>query len=568
MGTKRDNQAELVPALDSPAYDAVALEILWGRLVAIVDESAAVLQRTSFSTIVREANDLSCVLMSSSGFVLAENTLGVPSFAGVMSRVMGHFLHRYPPEAWRPGDVGLTNDPWLNAGHLPDTTVVTPIFRHGSLVAFAGNTAHKADIGGIGYAADATSIYDEGLRIPICKLSNAGEIDEGLTELIKANVRVPHLVMGDLLAQVNAGHVCTERLLQFMDEQGIDDLGPLGQQIQSRSERAMRAAIAELPDGEYASTITSDGFETPTVLKTRIVVDNDALRVDYSGSSAQVPHGINTVYNYTYALTCYTLKCLLDPLTRKNEASYRPFEVVAPEGSILNARFPAPVMARAMTGQLVSSAVLAALADALPERVIADSGSCPGLRISLRGVDRHGRPFAQMLFSNGGMGARAHADGLSTTGFPSNAGGGSVEVLEATAPVIVWRKEFSLDSGGAGRRRGGLGQHVEIGFVGDGPIDIATQFDRVEHPAGGLFGGLPGGRSQLALNENTVPSKGRIKAVRGDRLILDFAGGGGYGPPIERDRMEVAMDLRNGIISAAAAEEHYGYEAPPPDATE
>lgn len=538
--------------------DPISLEILWGRLVSIVDESAGALQRTSFSTTVRESNDFACVLLGPDGTTLAENTVGVPSFAGVMSLVMRRVLERFPPNTWKPGDIGLTNDPWINTGHLPDTTVICPIFHKGKLVAFTGNTAHKADIGGGGYAADATEIYEEGLRIPICKLYNEGHVNELLVELIRNNVRVSESVLGDLHAQVAAGHVCAQRVRDFLDEQGITELNTIGRAIQVRAEAAMRQAIAALPDGDYTSVVRSDGYDVPTDIHTRIIVRGNDLTVDFAGTSPQIRRGINSVYNYTYAFTCYTLKCLLDPQTRKNEGSYKPFRIVVPEGSILNARFPAPVTARAMTGHFVSSAVLLALADALPERVIADSGSCPGLRVALRGVNAHGGRFAQVLFPNGGMGARAHSDGLSTTGFPTNAGGGSVEIMESVSPLVFWTRELHQDSGGPGKFRGGLGQHIVVESVAEGALDASTMFDRVDYPPGGVHGGLPGGRSRLRLNKTQpVPSKGKFLMHKGDQLTIDYAGGGGYGKPSERDRELVRADLRAGIISEEAARTIY-----------
>jgi N-methylhydantoinase B len=539
--------------------DPISLEILWGRLVSIVDESAGALQRTSFSTTVRESNDFACVLLGPDGTTLAENTVGVPSFAGVMSLVMRRVLERYPPQTWKPGDIGLTNDPWINTGHLPDTTIISPIFHNGRLVAFTGNTAHKADIGGGGYAADASEIYEEGLRIPICKLYDEGRINELLIDIIRNNVRVSESVLGDLHAQVAAAHVCAQRVRGFLDEQGISELNTIGRAIQVRAEAAMRQAIALLPDGSYTSHVRSDGFDVPTDIHTRIIVRGNDLTVDFAGTSPQIRRGINSVYNYTYAFTCYTLKCLLDPQTRKNEGSYKPFRIVVPEGSILNARFPAPVTARAMTGHFVSSAVLLALADALPERVIADSGSCPGLRVALRGVNAYGGRFAQVLFPNGGMGARAHSDGLSATGFPTNAGGGSVEVMESVTPLVFWKRELQQDSGGPGQFRGGLGQHIEIESVSETPLDVSTQFDRVDHPPVGVHGGMSGGRSRLILNDTqTVPSKGRLLMHKGDRLSIDYAGGGGYGPPARRDRDTVREDVRAGYVSAAAARDRYG----------
>jgi N-methylhydantoinase B len=541
-----------------PQIDPITLEILWGRLVAIADESASALQRTSFSTTVRESNDFASVLLAPDGTTLAENTLGVPSFSGVMSLVMRSFLARYPADSWKPGDVGLTNDPWINTGHLPDTTIITPIFHEGRLVAFNGNTAHKADIGGAGYAADATEVFEEGLRIPICKLYDEGRPNELLLDIIKSNVRVSESVLGDLHAQVAAGHVCGQRVREFMREQHITNLADIGIAVQERAETAMRRAVTALADGEYRSVVRSDGFDRPTEFHTRIVVAGDGITVDFTGTSPQLRRGINAVFNYSYAFTCYTLKCLLDPVTRKNEGSYKPFTIIAPEGSVLNARFPAAVMARSMSGHFVSSGVLLALADALPDRVIADSGSCPGLRVSLRGIDGNGRRFAQTLFPNGGMGAGAVADGLCTTGFPTNAGGGSIEVLESVAPIVFWKRELLQDSGGPGRFRGGLGQRIVLESVSEQPVDAMFQFDRVDNPARGLFGGLPGGRSRLTLNGSTpVPSKGRITLNHGDRLHLDYAGGGGYGPPTQRDPQALAADLRDGFVSKEAAETIY-----------
>ncbi|MBI2526623.1 MAG: hydantoinase B/oxoprolinase family protein [Candidatus Rokubacteria bacterium] len=546
------------------AFDPVTLEILWSRLLAIVDESALALQRTSFSTTVRESNDFAAVLLAPDGTTLAENSLGAPSFAGVMTLVMRHFLDRYPAETWRPGDVALTNDPWFSTGHLPDTTTITPIFHRGRLVAFTGNTSHKADIGGVGYAADAAEVFEEGLRIPICKVQRGGELNEDVMEFIRANVRVPDSVLGDLHAQIAAGHVCGERVVEFLEEQDVPDLAALGDAIQGRAESAMRQAIAEVPDGEYRFEMEIDGFERPTRIVVTVRVRGDELEADFTGTSAQSRRGINAVFNYTYAFSCYTVKCVLDPFTRKTGGSYRPMRIIAPEGSILNARRPAAVNARSMTGHCVSSALLGALSQALPDRVIADSGSCPGLRVACYGVDRHGSRFAQILFPNGGMGARPHVDGLSCTGFPTNAGCAAVEVMEGVAPLVFWERELLPDSGGPGRQRGGLGQRVVVEVVSREPVALSTQFDRIDHPAWGLFGGLPGGAARLVMNgSERVPAKGRVIARPGDRLTIHYAGGGGYGPPTERARALVARDLRDELISAEAARAIYGYDGGP-----
>lgn len=537
--------------------DPVALQILWSRLVAIVDESATALQRTSFSTTVRESNDYACALLGPDATTLAENTLGVPSFAGVMSRVTRAFLDRFPVETWRPGDLGLTNDPWLNTGHLPDTTILAPVFLGDELVAFVANAAHKSDIGGAGYTALAADVYEEGLRLPICKLHEDGVPNEAVIDIVRANTRVPEIVMGDLAAQIAAAHVCQERLLELLVEQRLTDLTPLATQIHERAERAMRTAIAALPDGTYVHAFDTDGFEEPLRIAVALTVDGDALTIDFDGTSDQVNRGVNSVFNYTYAMTCYTVKCVLDPDTPKNEGSYRPIEVRIPEGCILNPRFPAAVNARSMSGQFAASAVLGALSQVLPDRVIADSGSCPGLRLHFSGIDREGEPYGQMLFPNGGMGAGARRDGLDCTGFPTNAGGASVEVTEAVAPLVVWERTFLADSGGPGARRGGVGQRVVIELVSERPGVLRSQFDRMIFPAQGLFGGHPGGLSRIVLNGRDLPGKVQEPIRQGDRIVAHYAGGGGFGPPQERDREAVRRDLEHGLISPEAARDVY-----------
>lgn len=541
-------------------YSPLALEVMWGRLLAIVDESATALQRTSFSTTVRESNDFACVLLSPTGQSVAENTVGVPSFAGVMSRMMTVFLESHPLETWRPGDVGLTNDPWINTGHLPDTAVVTPIFRRDALVAFAVNTAHKSDIGGGGYSATAVEVYEEGLRIPPSKLFREGARNDELFDLIRANVRVNELVIGDLEAQVAAGHFCSERLTAFMDEQGLDEVESIALAIQSRAEVAMRKAISELPDGSYTGEVELDGYHEPVTLKGTITISGDELEVDFTGTSPQTAGGINSVYNYTHAFTSYALKCVLDPHTRKNEGSYRPIRITAPEGCILNATFPAAVNARSMVGHCVAAVVFDAMSKAAPDRVMADSGSCPGLRVCCYGVDKHGGRFVQMLFPNGGAGARPELDGLSATPFPTNAGGASVEILEGVAPLVVWRRELIPDSGGAGKQRGGLGQRVVLEFASPEPVTFTTQFDRVDRPPFGLFGGRDGAPARLTMNDTvTVPSKGKTTAQPGDHLTIVYAGGGGFGNPAERSREAIEDDILNGYVTPEAAEESYGY---------
>jgi N-methylhydantoinase B len=544
-------------------WDPVSLEVIWNRLIAVADEAAVTLVRSAFSPIVRESNDFSCVLFDSQGRAVAENTLGIPSFNAVIARTMKHFLRLFPAETWQPGDVGITNDPWLGSGHLPDVTIVAPVYRDGRLVAWTGSVAHKSDIGGAVWSADTHELYEEGFRIPPMKLFEAGRPNDVLLELLQANVRLPEEVVGDIMAQVGAGEVAGRRLLEVLEDHGLHTLDPLAEAIQRRAEEVMRTAIRLLPDGVYRDSLETDGVDgEPIRLAVAITVRDDEMTVDYSGSSPQIRWGLNNTLTYTDAYTCYPIKCLLDPTTPRNEGSYRPIHVQAPLGSILNPTFPAPVHARQLVGHYLAAVIYGALAPILPDRVIADSGSTPNLRCLVSGQDAEARKFTAIFFLNGGMGARADQDGLSCASFPSNTTAGSMEVIEAGAPVRVWRRELRCDSGGPGRFRGGLGQELEIELTAPYPATLSLFVDRVHHPARGLFGGLAGAPSAVALNGRTegLVLKGRSLLKPGDRLVIRYPGGGGYGPPGERAREAVRDDLENERISEAAARTVYQLE--------
>ena len=541
-------------------FDPITLEIFWSRLISIADESAAALLRTSFSTIVRESNDFGTVLMDANGDSLSENTGGIPSFAGILPTTLKHFLAKYPKETWKPGDCVITNDPWLATGHLPDITMCMPVFRNDMLVGFSGSIAHSPDIGGSLWSADCREIYEEGLRIPPIKFLKEGEPNQDVEEMILGNVRLPDQVLGDLNAQVTANKVCGRRLLEFLEDSDLADLSRLSTALQGRAEMAMRHAIEEVPDGVYHSTLDADGFdEDETHLECTITVKGSDLKIDYEGTSKQIHRGLNTVMNYTQAYSAYPIKCALDPYTPRNEGSYRPIDVVAPEGSILNPRYPAPCNARQLTGHLLAGVIYGALAQAVPEKIIADSGSAPSMRAVFSGKNPLGNRFTQILFASGGMGAAPVKDGLSTTAFPTNAGAGSIEAFESVAPLIVWKKEFREDSGGAGTFRGGLGQECEIEVRSDEPLQLSLLSDRWRHPAGGVLGGLHGAHSHIHFSDGTVPhQKSRTSIGPGMRLHMVYAGGGGYGDPAKRDRTSVRDDVKNGYVSAKAAKRDYG----------
>ena len=551
-----------MPDTNPPTFDAITLEIYWNRLISIADEAATGLLRTAFSTIVRESNDFATVLMDRNGDSVSENTGGIASFSCILPKTTKAFLEKYPADTWRPGDSVITNDPWLATGHLPDFTVVTPIFHRDQLVGFAGSISHSPDVGGSLWAADCRELFEEGIRIPPARLLRAGEWNEQLVDILLGNVRVPRQVLGDLQAQVVANEVCVRRVDEFLEDTDLPDLQGLAAALSERADRAMRRAIAAVPDGTYHATIEADGFDDQT---TRIVcavtVSGDTMHIDYDGTSAQIDRGINCVMNYTHAYSVYPVKCALDPFTPRNEGSYQAITVSAPERSILNPLYPAPVSARQLTGHLLAGAIYKALATVLPKQIIAECGGAPTMRALFSGINRDGDRFSQVLFASGGMGALPHRDGMSTTAFPTNVGAGSIEAYESVAPLLVWKKRLRTDSGGAGTFRGGLGQEVEIELRTEAASRLSLLSDRHQHPASGVLGGLSGAPSVIALDDGTKPHpKSRSSVKPGQRLTLLYAGGGGYGDPTQRDREAVRADLRDGYISADAAKRDYGLE--------
>jgi N-methylhydantoinase B len=481
-------------------------------------------------------------------------------------------LKKYPKEDWKPGDAVITNDPWIGTGHRPDFTIAAPIFARDKLVAFAGTVAHASDIGGIIIGADSKDVFEEGLGVPIMKILRGGKINTDLIDIIRANVRLPEQVMGDLYAQLIALEKMAESLLELIEEYDLKDLTSIATVTQNLAERAMRNAILKIPQGVYPAAIETDGYDEPFIIKTTITVKNSEITVDYAGTSQQTDQcAVNSPMCYTYAYTAYSIKCAIDPETPRNDGSYRPITVVAPEGTIVNASFPAAVNARHLTGNYVATPIYKALSQVIPEKVIADSGGTPNLRGRFSGTDNKGRIFVFPLRGAGGMGARPDRDGLPCTGFPSNSIFGSLEVSENVAPIIFWHKEMEPDSGGPGRFRGGCGQRVVIQLVSEHPATVSFRAERTQHPASGLFGGLPGNKTKLTVykgqpgqpvdvheqNGREIDPKGRTRLMPGDVLEVVYPGGGGYGLSTDRAKKVVHNDLKNELISYKAAKAIY-----------
>jgi len=537
----------------SARLDAVTLEVLWTRVISVVDEAAKAIVRTSFSTLSNEANDFACVLTDAQGRALAQNSGSIPSFIGTLPATVRHFIRELGAESMRPGDVLITNDAWLGTGHMSDVSVLKPIFHRDRLVAFSATTSHMPDIGGRIRAIEAREIFEEGLHIPLARLVRDGRVDDTMVALIRANVRTPDQTMGDIWAQVSANELMERRVRALMDDYALDNLEALGDELFSRSERAMREAIRAVPDGTYRYGFSTDGTGAPFEFKIALTVKGDEIVADYAGSSPQQPRAINCVMAYTFAMTAYAVRCVLLPGLPNNEGMYRPIRVEAPEGSILNPRFPAAVVSRATTGHYVPALVLGALHRVIPDRVMAGVGS-PLWALSQSSTREDGRPYTTVLFFNGGMGATPIKDGENVLSWPSNISSTPVEVAERQSPLFFHYKRLRPGSGGAGRFRGGLGQDILIESRSARPIVLSVMAERTKFPAPGLAGGAAGGLGDVRINGTRIDNRKQHVLERGDRVLVSTPGGGGYGPRGKRDRTLIARDRALGYVGRGKAD--------------
>jgi N-methylhydantoinase B/oxoprolinase/acetone carboxylase alpha subunit len=534
-------------------FDPVALEIMWSRLINIADEMWTTVLRTAVSTIIGAAQDFGCELHDRHGNSLAHSYRSMPVFNLIMPEVVRAIIAKYPVEHIAPGDVFTTNDPWICAGHLDDIAVVTPIFRHGRVVAFANTVAHTSSIGGALDGLSVRDLHEEGLFFPVLKLYERGEPNETLFALIRHNVRQPEMVLTDIEAQVAANVVATRRLEAFMDEYDMDSLEALGATIQRRTEAAMRREIEAIPDGRYEAEEMIEGTGTPLTLKAAIDVRGSDIYVDYAGSSPQsLGGGISCVFNYTRAHTVYPLKCVLSPGVPNNEGSFKPIHVSAPERSILNALPPASVNSRTKTGWHIHTLIFRALADALPGRVQAGNGLMYTLRAYAR--DEHGNPQNAHLICGGGRGAGQAVDGSTRNCFPSSAGNVPVEIFESRVPLLV-DEDALVANFGAGRWRGAPGQRVTVrklpGY--ERPVSIYVHPDRLRFPAPGMFGGEASAVNRLFKNGRDLAASGALMsgeivlASADDTFTSIVPGGGGYGLPSERDPLARDADRVAGL---------------------
>ena len=512
------------------------LQVMWNRLLAVVEEQGQALIRAAFSPIVRECGDISAGVFDAKGRMLAQAVTGTPGHINTMAEAVKTLCAAFPVEEIQPGDIYLTNDPWIASGHLNDFLLLMPIFFNGKVVGYTSCTSHLVDLGGLGMGPEGADIYDEGLLIPPCKLVDAGQINAMLMDIVKANSREPIANEGDIYALIACCETGATRVAGMMAEFGLNDLITLSEYIIGTSRRGTLDAIALLPNGSWHNTLIVDGYENALELHATLTIADDHVLVDFDGTSGLSKKGINVPLNYATAYTVFALRCIIGPDIPNNAGSLAPFVVTAPPDCILNAQRPAPVAMRHTLGQMTPDLVYGCLAQAIENAVPAEGASCMydlPLRHAPGAAGRGETEFALELVFSGGTGARAGLDGLSATAFPSGVWGSQVETTEAVAPVLITRRELRCDSGGAGRMRGGLGQHIELQSSIEEDVMVFLSVERISNPAEGRSGGGAGaaGRVRIKGGEDDLPGKGEVTIKKGSILVFETPGGGGWGRP-------------------------------------
>lgn len=539
------------------ALDPITLEIQWQRLVNIVDEIDNAVIRTSFSTIVGESHDFGCALMDAEGSGLAQAQWSPPQFCTMLPRTTKAMLKRFPPETLKEGDVLATNDPWIGSTHLPDYNLVSPVFHKGKLVAFLGTVAHVSDVGGHLGDLEAQDMFMEGTRVMPNKFYSEGKVVPMIEEFISANCRVPNMVLGDLHAIVGTHQIGIQRIREFLDDYNLADLNVLASEILSRSEQVLRSSIQALPNGHSEYSVTADGYLEPFTLKVRLAVVDDEIHMDFAGTSPQQWHSaINAAFNISYATAVYPIKAMLASHIFNNDGLIRPIQMTAPEGSIVNCTFPAPVAARAKVIKHIPPLIFGALAELMPEQVIAAAGGIFPFHVVGRD-ERFGQHAVHML-PHGGLGATHAADGLLPTAYPHNSTVTPTELIEIQCPMLMTHKSLITDSGGPGRHRGGPGQEIGLRARSDVGTTLTIRPDLMKYPAEGLRGGQRGSAGDVIMNGERMHRFVPHQFKQGDEVILRVPGGGGYGLPAERERAAVLQDVALGLVSSEQARSVYG----------
>jgi N-methylhydantoinase B len=545
-------------------FDPITLEILWRRLISIVDESDSSVARTAFSSLLRDAHDYTCMFTDQKGRELAQGSFATPGQSGAMALGIKNLVTKLPLETYKPGDIFITNDPWALAGHLNDVCVMSPIFYRNKVVAFTACVFHHSDIGGR-VSSDNHDVFEEGLFIPLVKLYDGGVLNPSVMEMIRWNVRTPDEVIGDIRSQIAANHVCSEKIGQMLRENDLENLDDLADQVISRTEKSMREEIEKIPDGIYCAEgiIEQMKGQQDAVIKAAVEVKGSDITVDLNGSSPQVNWGGNVVYNFTYAYVFMAIKSMFGPDIPNNDGCAKPVKLEAPEGTVVHCKFPAAVAARLVIGHYLTEIIYRALSEVAPNKVIAASGGTPAQMNVFYGKRNDGRPWHSVIIRGGGMGASSVSDGNYVYIFPANGANTPVEIFESDTPLLVENRELLADSGGPGRMKGGIGQR-EVFRVPDDqyaplpPVNLGIQAGRHIHPPEGLSGGNPGAKAQFLVNGVSGNPFGLTQLKPGDVVTIDAAGGGGCGNPLEREPERVEGDVIEEYVSLEKAREDYG----------
>ena len=551
------------------SLDPITVEIVANALRSITDEIFIALMKSAYSTNIKERHDHSTAIMDKQGRLITQATPSLPLHITSMAAVMRHLIEKHG-DTLSEGDIFVANDPHVAGGtHLPDVILLMPVFYRGELAGFVGNLAHHADIGGMAagsMSGGMSEIYQEGLRIPLIRLFNQGQLQEELFELLLLNVRLPEERRGDYYAQIAACRLGARRLVELLDTHSVELVSAIFDDIIERTARRMRNAIRLIPDGIYSFSdcLDSDGLGTTDIeIAVEITVHNDAIRFDFSATAAQMPGNLNTTMNATEASVSYALKALLDPDIPNNQGVLDSIDIYVPPGSVINAVFPAPVAARAHTSQRIVDVVLGALATALPDRVVAAANGANTTAV-FSGIDpRTGRSYVYLETLGGGVGGRPMKDGKDgVQAHCTNTSNLPVEAIEMEYPLLVEEYSLVTDSGGAGRYRGGLGLRRVVR-----PLEHDCLFDgvgeRFRHSPWGLFGGGEGGRGRFAIlhdngDQHPLSEKtGKIRIDSSARVLIETPGAGGYGEPRERTFEALAEDARSAKFTTQYLRSNY-----------
>ena len=557
-----------------PTIDQITLEVMKNAFSSITEEMGAALVRSAYSTNIKDRKDFSCALYTAEGHILAQ-AMHIPLHLGAMACAMKGMLREFSHEGFSPGDMVIMNDPYFGAAHKPDIMIFTPIFFEERCIAFVGNTAHHIDVGGMipgSLPPNATETFHEGLAIPPVKLKNKGALNQGILKVLERNVRTLHEFRGDLMAQMAANTVGERRFLELCGSYGAVSVREAIEGLETYCEKRMIQEIEKIPEGIYGfeDHVEGDGITDELFrIRSTVTVKGGRVRIDFTGSSPCTKGPINSVYGITLACVYYVMKAVTDPSIPTNEGTYRPVDVIAPEGTIVNAQFPSAMgLANTITSQRIVDVLLGAFYQAIPEKVCA---ACTGAMTpcGFGGINpRTRRYFSYVETYGGGYGATHTQDGIGGVHtHMSNSQNAPTEVIEMTYPLMVEKYGLVPDSEGPGKYRGGFGMVREVRVL-ETEMQVRASTDRVSTGPYGLEGGGNGGKAKLLLEyadgrRQQLPSKSTFEAHPGEKIVIQTAGGGGWGNAKARDPGNVKRDVIQGLISIRRAREIYGVRLAP-----